>query len=141
MTTTLKDQYFEAIAKLSDQEFEDKAPFLTVVLGNQYQDTLRMRTRVFWERVTQDKLRAALALLDMAPKQSKSTAALMGKVMSAWKRRRMADGRDGESVWYRIDTILRSMMACTDKGGWCQCLPKATVAELEQMLEFLENLE
>ena len=70
-----------------------------------------------------------------------STAALMGKVMSAWKRRRMADGRDGESVWYRIDTILRSMMACTDKGGWCRCLPKANVTELEQMLEFLENLE
>lgn len=71
-----------------------------------------------------------------------STAALMGKVVSAWKQRKMADGSNGVNAWHDIENMLKSMIAHpeTPAYGWCQCLPLATAAELQQMLEFLENV-
>ena len=144
-------------AEMLHEMHDNSSKTIEMKLVSLFSNTFKLRgwTTLKFEVInctSKDKLEEALLYLkNHTSKQEESckeehklsTAALMGKVVSAWKQRKIADGSNGVNAWADIENMLKDMVACPDKPAysWCQCLPKATATELQQMLEVLEHIK
>lgn len=147
MRAALREEYFDLIAERTALQYDPNANrrwfgAMADIFHNKSHETLFNPEHQFWWDITAAQFEAAIAFLKNGEhtdvKESTNTAALMAQVLSAWNSKRSAwEKRFGTA----IDGIVLSQIGQHKASlHWSENLPKATPEELQNILDFFNNL-